>query len=1831
MRKVFLWAMLAVFVCSAGVAFGADEPVPSTPPDTPAELTISSDALLGFGLYKIYSTDQPVILRVDGEPYFGNVKKFVATDVNLAAKVKADYIYSSYTMPHGTLTDTATGLRYMLNPGEWRGNFCDYNVNTELSNLAGHKVMWNLYTSPDVIVRAAVIPETSALSVGIADDEIVPYVKINHSPNSSSIGRIDLYFVKSGDWSTPVALGDTTVKIEARNSYDYYAREYFTNFNKAVRNSFWLGWDESRLQSLTVEYDKDGARYIWNFTPLFGAYSSIEFGELALENQPITITAGSSLDVTLKLPGRVDLTEYFNGEDSYYMSGYFLQPGNRSVLEVDDSSVSFDQSSASWNGLEYDEEKSTLSFRLLGVSPGRTVLRMSLPTFDTYYREIHVVSSDGDMHLETSTNTHGIALSVSSYRSRARFVNGKPYYPSAEFSRMNMALVVSGDYYYGGYLGLVKGTTTDIHRIYNYWDEEDVHQYEISNNEGVRYDTADSSNNSEHTSSFHIDSEKLDDYNVWIDLQNDEGFEVVSASLSALISGDYMTTAEQLTNFVPYFEMKHDPDNVNNIVSLDWSFINPATGEKVTPEVSNVSVNYEDVDDTSGTITDYDGGSVNFSYTYKGVNYTWYFYEMDYISYGYIPSFSMESGTSQDISMSIYNSANLEAIDLVIWDEDVVSADPVSFAPADEIFFTVNALKAGTTIIGVVFAREGYTSYDKYTHGYNTVRVAESSTPADYELTSGDIKTVFTVGTFIAPVIEGSTHYTNNGFIESVNVELVRDGYISEEAFYTIHGQPSGTIHFYSGDVELSSQDLYPSRYSSMYVDGVSFVQLSYGQYYPENNVTRIVWTASSDIITSGSADVPAGQLYSYRPCFKLKREGLNVSTLDYYFADSQDNNAGIPETISDIRVIVYTNRVSSIQNYDNSGTITLNLPEAFIDVIYIEFKDDGKRCYGYFSPVDKPYNTTSADVLGWDIDDPELPLVMTVGESLDVTLTAKNIETPSAFIGNSAIVSMDFISSTDYTVTVRLTAKSAGMTSIVLAEGSSMTLPREIWVADESGQVPHLTEDIDALIETLTSDSTTSGGWFSDDETTSTTTDYETGDTIEVLDGLSVYPRFAVPTDPSGDVYEQEWQEIYDNNYSYSAYMFTDDVEVLASRDAFAVFNEVSADLIARNPAQLPAVVLPEIAINDSGTYTFRVPVDNITLKGSRIFMHTYPLYGGNTPGGSSIRIPDGMSIDSSGDIHSLNADYSVSVKVTNPDVWRISSRDIYWPEGLAFSVEEVNSSGDITSVRIFTSGDYYDIENEDVDIRIYNRAENYYTWIGWSFYYDDAGMTYYDDEGTELEYISGDEYINVSVYLSYGTYAPVITAKATSNDVRLIRAALGYTPTPPNPPTPPTPPTPPAAFTLTASNSIVSITLPATATITLTTANASGDVTYASSAAWATISGDTVTLAPTSAGTFSVTFTATDSTGSTATTAITVRVTAPIPPASGDVRPPASGDVRPPASGDVRPPVSDDVRPPVSGDVNPASEDVTPPPAPGTTSPDVTPTPQPGPAPVSPDVRPVNPPADEPGQDSGNDSSDSGGDSSGGNTGGNSGDNSGGDSSSNVDTVSGSPTESTLDVSNNSIVEKIISVLQSISQAISRLITRYTEVAALPESAMGVERTADDLSESDLAAIPAGQEPAVVLPIMRVQKAAVYVFGVDLTNLRVGALIFLHMMPDSGTSSSGFAAADTSDEAYTFLDDNGNETDIVPPSRHVNIAAYMEPGKSYAPLITTSTINTNNGGNSGGNTDTDNGNTNTDTGTDTDTETAAPSGGSGGCDSGFGVIALAVLALTLRRRSSR
>ncbi len=84
-------------------------------------------------------------------------------------------------------------------------------------------------------------------------------------------------------------------------------------------------------------------------------------------------------------------------------------------------------------------------------------------------------------------------------------------------------------------------------------------------------------------------------------------------------------------------------------------------------------------------------------------------------------------------------------------------------------------------------------------------------------------------------------------------------------------------------------------------------------------------------------------------------------------------------------------------------------------------------------------------------------------------------------------------------------------------------------------------------------------------------------------------------------------------------------------------------------------------------------------------------------------------------------------------------------------------------------------------------------------------------------------------------------------------------------------------APLSLSASPSELTITAGSSASTALTTTNASGTVSYSASESWVTFSGNTATFAPTTAGDYSVTITASDGSGRTATASVSVTVSAP------------------------------------------------------------------------------------------------------------------------------------------------------------------------------------------------------------------------------------------------------------------------------------------------------------------------------------------------------------------
>ncbi len=111
--------------------------------------------------------------------------------------------------------------------------------------------------------------------------------------------------------------------------------------------------------------------------------------------------------------------------------------------------------------------------------------------------------------------------------------------------------------------------------------------------------------------------------------------------------------------------------------------------------------------------------------------------------------------------------------------------------------------------------------------------------------------------------------------------------------------------------------------------------------------------------------------------------------------------------------------------------------------------------------------------------------------------------------------------------------------------------------------------------------------------------------------------------------------------------------------------------------------------------------------------------------------------------------------------------------------------------------------------------------------------------------------------------------------------------------------------------------------------------------------------------------------------------------------------------------------------------------------------------------------------------------------------------------------------------------------------------DIAELPDTAM-----------SSTAVTRVGTT-AVYLPAITVTETKVYVFGVSLDNLPVNYILGW----DSNVSSSSTGErleASAEEEDAVFIKDDGEETTTVPSSKHVNVAAYFEAGKTYEPIIT-------------------------------------------------------------------
>lgn len=130
---------------------------------------------------------------------------------------------------------------------------------------------------------------------------------------------------------------------------------------------------------------------------------------------------------------------------------------------------------------------------------------------------------------------------------------------------------------------------------------------------------------------------------------------------------------------------------------------------------------------------------------------------------------------------------------------------------------------------------------------------------------------------------------------------------------------------------------------------------------------------------------------------------------------------------------------------------------------------------------------------------------------------------------------------------------------------------------------------------------------------------------------------------------------------------------------------------------------------------------------------------------------------------------------------------------------------------------------------------------------------------------------------------------------------------------------------------------------------------------------------------------------------------------------------------------------------------------------------------------------------------------------------------------------------------------IVQSLAAKLGSKITSSTEVATLPSGA----------ASGNISYVGTN---TVYIPTIVVEVAKIYVFGVSVDNLVAGST--MTWTPHVSSSSTGeYLTASEEEENATFLDDSNNIVTKVPANKHVNVAAYFEPDKTYSPTITTST----------------------------------------------------------------
>ena len=152
---------------------------------------------------------------------------------------------------------------------------------------------------------------------------------------------------------------------------------------------------------------------------------------------------------------------------------------------------------------------------------------------------------------------------------------------------------------------------------------------------------------------------------------------------------------------------------------------------------------------------------------------------------------------------------------------------------------------------------------------------------------------------------------------------------------------------------------------------------------------------------------------------------------------------------------------------------------------------------------------------------------------------------------------------------------------------------------------------------------------------------------------------------------------------------------------------------------------------------------------------------------------------------------------------------------------------------------------------------------------------------------------------------------------------------------------------------------------------------------------------------------------------------------------------------------------------------------------------------------------------------------------------------------------------------------VFEAIKDAVKQFFSDVNAaVGRLLDTAIGASQKVTSELQAEYA--DTNETPVAALNTVAVSENGIFVFAIDYSELleavtarllSVGDPLYVHMRPDdTDTTSGGSVSAAAEDDLGVLIDDDGNEIKVMPETNNgINIAAYLEAGTTYYPVITT------------------------------------------------------------------